>query len=210
MKNNTVRNIFLIVLGYYLLTGNYKAAKNFVIAYAVMLLIMVMVVAGIILTKNSENERQEAYRVRLQAEQNEKDRQEAEQYAADVLPAFVKQFKGKTLKGDFWDSGGLDSYGLKFKILNDSILSYQITENEDYSPFSYSNRTKWSKSKETPYTLAPALNGNGNVYKEKLIFQFENYKGELDIIKSKKKKKFRISTPLLLKDEDDISGTFWE
>ena len=117
MKNNTGRNIFLIVLGYYLLTGNYKAARNFVIAYVVMLLIAGAIVAGVTWSNHSENQQQEALRLQLEAEQNEKDRQEAEQYAADVLPVFVKQFKGKTLKGYFTDySGGLDSYGLKFKI----------------------------------------------------------------------------------------------
>lgn len=207
MKNNTGRNIFLIVLGYYLLTGNYKAARNFVIAYVVMLLIAGAIVAGVIWSNHSENQQQEALRLQLEAEQNEKDRQEAEQYASDVLPVFVKQFKGKTLKGDFMDYTGLDSYGLKFKILNDSILSYQTTENEDYS---YLSRPKWGKSKKTSYTLAPAINYDGSFNKEKLVFQFENYQGELDVIKSKKKKRFKISTPLTLKDADNIYGTFWE
>ena len=207
MKNNTGRNIFLIVLGYYLLTGNYKAARNLIIAYVVMLLIAAAIVLVVTGSNHTENSTQETYRLEWQAEQNEKDRQEGEQYAADVLPVFVKQFKGKTLKGDFMDYGGLDSYGLKFKILNDSILSYQITENEDYSNNSH---PKWSKSKKTSYTLAPAINSDGSYNKEKLVFQFENYQGELDVIKSKKKKKFKISTPLTLKDADNLIGCFWE
>lgn len=210
MKNNTSRNIFLIVLGYYLLTGNYKGARNFVIAYVVMLLIFGLVALGIAVTNNTHNSREEAYQKELQAEQNEKDRQEAEEYAAEVLPVFVKQFKGKTLEGDFMDYGGLDSYGLKFKILNDSLLSYQITEDEDYNPYSYMRRHKWSKSKKTSYTLAPAINSDGSFHKEKLVFQFESYHGDLAIIKSKKKKKYRICTPLSLKDADNIYGIFWE
>ena len=210
MKNNTGRNIFLIILGYYLLTGNYKAARNLIIAYVLALLIAAAIVLGVTGSNHTRNSTQEAYRLELKAEQNEKDRQEGEQYAADVLPVFVKQFKGKTLKGDFMDYGGLDSYGLKFKILNDSILSYQITEDEDYSPYSYMSRHKWSKSKKTSYTLAPAINSDGSYNKEKLVFQFENYQGELDVIKSKKKKKFKISTPLTLKDADNLIGCFWE
>ena len=209
MKNNTSRNIFLIILGYYLLTGNYKGARNFVIGYVVMILIFGLVVFGIAYTNRSQGSREEAYQRVLQAEQYEKDRQEAEQYAAEVLPVFVKQFKGKTLKGEFKDYSGLDSYGLKFKILNDSILSYQITENEDYS---YNSRPKWSKSKKTSYSLSPATNDNGDILKEKLIFKFESYHGQLDVIKSKKKKKkkrYQISTPLTLIDADNIYGTFW-
>ena len=210
MKNNTSRNIFLIVLGYYLLTGNYKGARNFVIGYFVMILIFGLVIFGIAYTNRSHDSRAEAYQQVLQAEQHERDRQEAQQYAAEVLPVFVKQFKGKTLKGDFMDYSGLDSYGLKFKILNDSILSYQITENEDYSPYSYDSPPKWSKSKETSYSLSPATNDYGYILKERLIFKFESYHGELDVIKSKKKKKYQISTPLTLKDADNIYGTFWE
>ena len=102
------------------------------------------------------------------------------------------------------------SYQMGSTILNDSILSYQITEDDDYSPYSYGIQEKWSKSKKTPYTLAPAINSDGEVYKEKLVFQFENYQGELEILKSKKKKKFRICTPLSLKDGDNIFSVFLE
>ena len=116
MKNNTGRNIFLIVLGYYLLTGNYKAARNLAIAYVAMILIAGVIFAGIVWSNNRKSQQQEAIQRQLRTEQNEKDRQEAEQYAADVLPVFVKQFKGKMLKGYFTDySGGLDSFGLRLR-----------------------------------------------------------------------------------------------
>ena len=210
MKNNTGRNIFLIVLGYYLLTGNYKAARNFVIAYVVMILVMGCILLGVELKNNAENKRREAYQLELQAKQNEKDKQEAEQFAIDVLPVFVKQFKGKTLKGEFADLGSLDSYSLKFKILNDSTLTYQTCENENYPGYVYGKQQKWSKSKKTSYSLVPSTNYYGGIDKGKLTFKFESYHGELDVIKSKKKKKYRIFTPLMLKDADNLIGCFWE
>ena len=210
MKNNTGRNIFLIVLGYYLLTGNYKAARNLVVAYLAMMLIAGLIFLGIFFQKEAEERRQEAYHRELQAEQNKKNKLEAEQFAADVLPAFVKQFKGKTLKGEFNDFSSLDRYSVKFKILNDSTLTYQICEDEDYAGYCSGSRQKWSASKKTGYTIAPAVNDNGAVVKERLIFQFESYHGDLEVIKSKKKKKYLITTPLTLKDADGLYGCFWE
>lgn len=210
MKNNTGRNIFLVVLGYYLLTGNYKAARNMVIAYVVMLLIVGCIFWGIASKNEAESSRQWAYQQELQAEQNKKNRQEAEQYVADVLPAFVNQFKGKTMTGEFYDIGGLDGYSIKFKIIDDATLSYQISENEDPLAYSFQNKHNWGKSKKCAYTLQPALRDDGSVIKERLIFQFESYNGELDVMRSEKKKKFKILTPLTLKDADDNYATFWD
>lgn len=209
MKNNTGRNIFLIVLGYYLLTGNYKAARNFVIAYVVMFLIFGCVLAGIAINNSIESKKQEAWQLELEAKRKERELQEAKQFASDVLPAFVKQFKGKMMKGDFNDLGGLDSYGFRFKILNDSMLTYQISESEDYSPYMSPSRQKWSTGKKVKYSLVPAVRDNGTVMTDRLSFQFESYKGEIDVIKSKKKKKYQISTPLHLTDSDNLSAYFW-
>lgn len=209
MKNNTGRNIFLIVLGYYLLTGNYKGARNFLIGYVAMMLIAGIVFAVMIFHNDSTARAQEEYLMEQQKEQNALDLKEAEEYASDVLPAFVKQFKGKTLKGEFNDYTSLDSYAVKFKILNDSILSYQIAECDDYSGALYEKHQKWSKSKKTNYSLVPAVRDDGSVIKEQLVFQFENFHGELEVMKSKKKKKYRISTPLILKDADNLNACFW-
>ena len=210
MKNNTGRNIFLIVLGYYLLTGNYKAARNFVLAYVAMILILGLVFLGSVLANDAKSSREEAYQHQLQAEQNKKDLQEAEQFAADVLPAFVKQFKGKTQTGQFYDSAGLDGYSLKFQILNDSTLTYQICEDGGLPGGSFGMHKKWSKKKKTTYSVVPAIRDNGSAMKETLIFKFDSYHGELGIMKSKKKKKYLISTPLTLEDADNLYGVFWE
>lgn len=209
MKNNTNRNIFRIVLGYYLLTGNFKGARNFAIAYFIMMLVLGGIVVGVGLTKRAESERREAYEMQVQAEKKAKERQEAKQYASEVLPAFVKQFKGKTMKGEFYDVGGLDSYGVKFKILNDSLLSYQISKGDDY-PEPYSGRKpKWSAPKKVRYSIVPS-DENDMFVGHQLNFCFENYKGELDVISSKNNKKHRFSTPLILKDADNLTGCFWD
>lgn len=210
MKSNTRRNIFLVVLGYYLLTGNYKGARNFVIGYVLLFVIYICVIVGLTLKSDAEYERNQAYLLEVKAEQNERDRQEAQQFAAEVLPFFVKQFKGRTLHGDFNPFGSIDRYSLKFKILNDSTLTYQTREIDEFTVYGLGEPEKWSQSKKASYALVPTTNDNGEIVKEKLTFQFEGYSGELDLIKSKKKKKYHISTPLTMRDADNNLGVLFE
>ena len=209
MSKNTGRNILLIVLGYYLLTGNFKAARNLVIAYLAIMLTIVCVCVGISYKANSDKKRRMAYELEVQAQQKLKDKQEAQQLAADVLPFFVKQFEGKTLKGNFLNYVEMESYSVRFKVINDSILSYQTCEYEEYSDYLFDNKQKWSKSKQTSYSLVPATTSNGDIIKGKLTFQFENYRGELDVIKSGKKNKYKIIEPFSLRDSNNVSSLFF-
>lgn len=208
MGNNSGRNLFLIVLGYYLFTGS-KTARNFLIGMVVAFVIGWIVAFFILFKDNFRSKEDEAQRMELLQAQNEQDYQEGLEYAAEVLPAFVKRFKGKTLKGKFNEFSTIDSYAIKIKILNDSLLSYQIAESDDETGY-YSDREKWGKSKKTSYSLVPSVRGDGMVIKDQLVFQFEQFKGELQVMESKKKKKFQIFSPPTLTDADNLTAILSE
>lgn len=128
------------------------------------------------------------------------------------LPVFVKQFKGKTLTGHFSNIYSADEgYRLKFKILNDSTLTYQTWEyDDDYTSYLRGESQKWSKSKKISFSLVPSCDSCRGFIRNQLTFKFEGYQGEVNVSKNEKKQKYHISTPLTLTDADNLNATFWD
>ena len=207
MSKNTGRNILFGLLGYFLLTGNYKAARNLAIGYVVGIIIAGLILLGIAVQNTSKNESERV----LFESQVAQEREEALEYAAEVLPSFVAQFKGKMHTGEFNDLSTNECYKLRFKVLNDSLLNYQIAECEDYGNVFPRNYKKWGAKKTVPYKLEPTSDiYTSHVSKDRLSLEFDGYHGDFNVVKSKKKNKYRISMPITLYDQNNASGIFWD
>lgn len=199
--SKTCRNIFLLLLGYYFMTGDSRPVKQFAIGYAILTVVGTAIVLIIGFSRmNESNKTDPLVAQRYEQEQAAK----KQKYLEEVQPVFLSHFKGKSCQGTYYDPAGLDSYKLRFKVLNDSMLSYQIYECEDMGDVYRSGHGKWSPSKKVAYTLAPAQIYNDTVNVPNLKFEFDGYSSEIQVMQSKrrKKKKTVLSTPILLQDKD--------
>lgn len=208
MSKNTGKYIFFGLLGYFLLTGNYKAARNLAIGYLCGIVIAGLIIWGMAAQNTQKKEREQA----LFESQVAQEKVEAQKYAAEVLPSFVAQFKGRMHTAEFNNLGTGNSYKLRFKILNDSLVSYQIAESEDYGNVYPRSYQKWGAKNTVPFHLEPTTEELSNhIAKDRFSLEFDGYHGDFDVVKSKqkRKKRYKIKMPLMLYDRNGAMGIFW-